>query len=60
MEFNEQTELTSKIETDSESRLTALRWGYGMEGLSKKEKGLVDMDNRVVIVGGEGCKRTKW
>ena len=27
--------------------------GEGMEGLSKKEKGLMDMDNNVVIVGGE-------
>ena len=24
-----------------------------MEGLNKKEKGLMDMDNRVVIAGGE-------
>ena len=29
-----------------------------MEGLSKKEKGLVD--NRVVIGGGRRYKRTKW
>ena len=27
-----------------------------MEGLSKKEKGLMDMDSRVVIVGGGGIK----
>ena len=26
--------------------------GYGVEGLSKKEKGLMDMDNSVVIAGG--------
>ena len=26
--------------------------GQGVEGLSKKEKGLMDMDNSVVIVGG--------
>ena len=25
-----------------------------MEGLSKKEKGLMDMDNSEVIAGGEG------
>ena len=30
-----------------------------MEGLRKKGKGLMDMDNRVVIVG-EGYKGTKW
>ena len=30
-----------------------------MEGLSKKEKGLMDMDNSVVIAGGEGYKGTK-
>ena len=28
-----------------------------MEGLSKKEKGLMDMDNSVVILGGEGSIR---
>ena len=27
-----------------------------MEGLSKKEKGLMDMDNSVVIAGGRGVK----
>ena len=31
-----------------------------MEGLSKKEKGLMDMDNSVVTAGGEGYKGTKW
>ena len=31
----------------------------GVEGLSKKEKGLIDMDNSVVIAwGGGGCKGT--
>ena len=30
-----------------------------MEGLSKKEKGLMDMDNSVVIAGGRGVKRDK-
>ena len=31
-----------------------------MEVLSKKEKGLMDMDNSVVIAGGTGYKETKW
>ena len=30
-----------------------------VEGLIKKEKGLMDMDNRVVIAGGMGYKGTK-
>ena len=33
--------------------------GQGVEGLSKKGKGLVDMDNSVVIVQGTGYKGTK-
>ena len=32
----------------------------GVEGLSKKEKGLIGMDNSVVIAGGRGYKGTKW
>ena len=52
MEFNEQTELTSKIETDSqmESRMTvkAQSGECSGEGLNKKEKGLMDVDNSVV------------
>ena len=32
----------------------------GLEGLSDKEKGLKDMDNSVVIAGGEGHKGVKW
>ena len=36
------------------------RGGEGMEGLSNKEKGLMDMDNRVVIAGGRRYKGTKW
>ena len=33
----------------------------GVEGLSKKEKGLMDMDSSVVIVSGGGkYKGTKW
>ena len=54
MESNGQTELTSKIQTDSEveNRLMAMgRGGSGVEELSKKEKGL--MDNSVVIVAGK-------
>ena len=40
IESNEQTELTSKIKTDSqtESRLTALGGAVVVEGLSKTEK----------------------
>ena len=34
--------------------------GKGVEGLAKKEKGLMDMDNSVVIAGEAGYKRTKW
>ena len=51
MESNGQTELTRKMQTDSqmESRMTSGRGGCGVEGLSKKEKGLMDMDNSVVI-----------
>ena len=32
----------------------------GAGGMSKKEKGLVDMGNRVVIVGVGRHKRAKW
>ena len=42
--------------TDSEveSRMTASAGGWlGVEGLSKKEKGFLDIDNSVVIAGGE-------
>ena len=36
-------------------------WGWGVEGLSEKEKGLMDMDNSVVTVEGEGeYKGIKW
>ena len=58
MDSNEQTELTSKIETDPliESRLTAKMGRLGVEGLSKKEKGLMDMDNNVVIMEEGGIK----
>ena len=43
---NVHTELTSKTETESG------RTAVGVEGLSKIEKELMDMDNSVVIVGG--------
>ena len=33
---------------------TVEREGYLVKGLSKKEKGLVDMDNSVVIAGARG------
>ena len=33
----------------------------GVEGLNKKEKGLMDVDNSVVIAGvWEECKEDKW
>ena len=61
MESNEQTELTRKKDTDSlisVGRLTDLAGevGLGVEELRKKEKGLMDMDNSMVIVGGEGIR----
>ena len=65
MESKKQTGLTSKIETDSytDSRLTAGGGGRGevrgLEGSSKKENRLSDMDNRVVTVGGGGYKGDK-
>ena len=31
-----------------------------MEGLSKKEEGLMNTDNSVVIAAGRGYKGTKW
>ena len=31
-------------------------WGWGVEGLSTQEKGLMDMDNSVVIAGGLGLR----
>ena len=35
-----------------ESRISCWRGGKGVEGLSKKEKGLTNMDNSVVIARG--------
>ena len=32
----------------------------GAKGLSKKEKGLMDMDDSVVIPEGRGYEETKW
>ena len=32
----------------------------GVEGLSKKEKGLINTDNSVVIAGGREGTGTKW
>ena len=32
----------------------------GVEGLSKKEKGPMDMDDHVLIAGGRMYKGTKW
>ena len=51
VESNKQTELTRKIETDSQmqSRMTAGAVRLGVERLSKKEKELMDIDNSVVI-----------
>ena len=54
MEFNEETELTRKMgQTQSGEQMTArvaLGW-LGVEGSSKKEEGLMGMDNSVVIAG---------
>ena len=32
----------------------------GVEGLSEKERGLMDMDNNVVIAGRGGYEVVKW
>ena len=37
-----------------------MRGGEGEEGLSKKEKGLMDMDNSVVITEGKESKGDNW
>ena len=37
-----------------ESSCQLLWVSKGVEGLSKKEKGLMNMDNSLVIAGGEG------
>ena len=44
-----------------ESRWQLVGERLGGEGLSKKEKGLVDTDDSVLIAGGGGgYKGTKW
>ena len=40
-----------------ESRSQLVGGGEGMEGLSKMVKGLMDIDNSVVIAGGKGVLR---
>ena len=56
----EQTELRSKIETDSQivSRMTAIGECQGVVGSSKREKGFMEVENSVVIAGNrrEGFK----
>ena len=46
--------------TDLESRMTASGEDEGVEGLSKKGKGIMNMDHSMVIVGGGSYKGTKW
>ena len=36
------------------------RWQLGLEGLSKKEKRHMDVDNSVVIAGGGWYKLSNW
>ena len=61
--------LTRNPETDSQrERAGGQRWeGFGGGGSSKKEKGLMNMDNSVVIAGERGVaggrreyKGDKW
>ena len=48
------------IDSEMESRWQLVEeWGKGREGLSKKEKELMDMDNGVVIAVGRVYKGTK-
>ena len=56
VESNEQTELTTQRQTQTEQ--VDSYDGVGVEELSRKEKGLMDMDNSVVIAGGS--KGSKW
>ena len=59
MESNEKTELTSKLETDSQiKRLRAQ--SVGVEGSNKKEKDLMGTDNSVVTAGGRGVEVGWW
>ena len=39
------------------SKMTFVRADEGVEGLSKKENGLMDLDNSVMIAGGKGYIR---
>ena len=61
MEFNEQNELISKIETDTYiagRQILGAKYGGMMEGLSKKretDRDLIVTDNIVVIAG-----RKRW
>ena len=67
VESNEQTELTSKSETDSqgEGRRT-ISGGRGCVGMKQKGKRLMNMDNGVLIAwgrwggGGREYKGDKW
>ena len=46
-----------------ESRMTVCgggECGFGVEGLNKKEKGLMDVDNSLVMEGGGRYKEDKW
>ena len=54
MESNEQTQLTSKTDRLIDGEEMTASWGdsLGTGGMSRKKKGLIDMDNSVVIVGG--------
>ena len=63
MESNEQTKLTSKTDRLIDGKQMTASWEgckLRVEGVSKKEKGLIGMDNSVVIAGGGQCKGTKW
>ena len=35
-------------------------WGVGELSKKEREKGLMDMENSVLIVGGRGYKGNKW
>ena len=50
MESNEQTEQTRKVGTDSDGEQLVRR----VDGLSKKEKGVMDTENSMMIARGEG------
>ena len=56
VESSEQADLAHKVETQTQTAGRQLWGGEGEQGLSKKEKRLMDMDNSALIVGGEGVK----